>query len=143
MSLNAYLYFDGNCAEAFAFYRKIFGGDFLAMRHYRDAPPEYNFADDEADKVMHATLPIGQSLLMGADMTNNALQKPVSGTNFSLSHNPSSHEEADRIFAELKDGGDEMMAMQETFWGAYFGMVKDRFGIQWLINYNQQEPTTQ
>jgi len=136
MTISPYLYFNGNCAEAFAAYKAIFGGDYVSKRHFCDAPADFKFGDDEANKVMHVSLPVGETILMGADIANSMGQTAIVGTNFSLSYSPETRNEADRVFTALADGGEAMMAMQNTFWGSYFGMVRDRFGIQWLINFN-------
>ncbi|MEL6791740.1 MAG: VOC family protein [Pseudomonadota bacterium] len=140
MSISAYLYFDGDCEAAFTLYRSVFGGDYQALRRFKDGPPEYNLAAEGAEKIMHLSLPIGNTVLMGADVAAGMDQKPISGSNFSLSFSPASREQADAVFAGLKEGGTEMMAMQDTFWVSYFGMVRDRFGIQWLINFNLEDP---
>ncbi|MEL6363168.1 MAG: VOC family protein [Pseudomonadota bacterium] len=140
MSISAYLYFDGECEAAFTLYRAVFGGDFLSIQRFAGAPPEYNLAGEGADKIMHMSLPVGNTVLMGADVAEGMGQKPIAGSNFSLSFSPATRDQADQVFAGLKDGGTEMMAMQDTFWGSYFGMVRDRFGIQWLINFNLDDP---
>ncbi|EMS33626.1 PhnB protein [Mariniradius saccharolyticus AK6] len=100
-------------------------------------PPQPGFELSEADKnrVMHVTLPISkETSLMGSDTFPH---QPVSfGDNFSISISPDSKKEADRIFKELGEAGNVVMPMADTFWNAYFGMVKDKFGVNWMINFD-------
>ncbi|WP_027376414.1 VOC family protein [Kaistella palustris] len=137
--INAYLTFDGNCEEAFNFYRSVFGGDFPMVGKFGDMPPQEGMPPLSAelkDRVMHMTLPISaETVLMGSD-TMPGLHEHRIGNNISLSVNTDSREEADRIFTGLSEGGKVTMPLEETFWGAYFGMFTDKFGISWLINYD-------
>ena len=134
MSLNTYLFFDDNCAEAFEFYRSVFGGEFSYHTTFADAPAEMGVPDGEKDRIMHVSLPVGDSVLMGSDNCSAfGPPKPVGG-NFSISYTPATREEADRAFAALLDGGEVGMPMQDTFWGAYFGQGTDKFGVGWMIN---------
>ena len=134
MSLNIYLTFDGNCREAFEFYRSVFGGDFGAFVTFAEGPDDMPVGDDEKDNVMHVSLPIGDSVLMGSD--SSSFGPPVSaGNNFSISIIGQSREHCDEVFAKLSPGGSVTMPLQETFWGSYYGMWTDRFGINWMVNY--------
>ena len=136
MMLNTYLMFDGNCREAFEFYRSVFGGEFSICTTFADGPPAMNVPEAEKDLVMHVSLPIGSSVLMGSDSCSITPGPPPKvGTNFSISVAPQSKEECDALFAKLSADGRVGMPMQETFWGAYFGTVTDRFGINWMINF--------
>ena len=134
--LNPYLFFDGNCEDAFNFYKSVFGKDFR-MAHYKDVPQTNRQIFHEADeKVMHVSLPINtETTLMGADVTG-LYKQPVSTTNFALYINTDNKEEADRLFNELSSGGQIKMAMSETFWGSYYGLVTDKFGINWKITFD-------
>ncbi len=134
MSLNTYLAFDGDCEKAFNFYKSVFGGEFAVMQRFSDGPPDMGVPDSEKNRIMHVSLPVGASVLMGSDIAGGHGGPLVKGTNFSISYNPKSKAAADAVFAKLKDGGVETMAMQETFWGSYFGMCTDKFGIQWMVN---------
>ena len=136
MSLNAYLTFDGNCREAFEFYRSVFGGEFSEFQTFAQAPADMGVPDAEKDRVMHLSLPIGSSVLMGSDSCSAFGPPPVVGTNFSISIVGQSKEHCDETFAKLSDGGTVKMPMEETFWGAYFGVWTDKFGITWMINYH-------
>ncbi|MFC2952162.1 VOC family protein [Marinicaulis aureus] len=135
MSLNIYLTFDGDCEEAFDYYKSVFGGEFAVKQRFSDGPPEMvGVAEDEKNRIMHVSLPLGDNVLMGSDRAQGHAGSLVKGNNFSISFTPSSRAEADAAFDKLKDGGKESMPMQETFWGSYFGMVTDRYGVQWMIN---------
>ena len=133
--LNPYLTFAGNCREAFEFYRSVFGGEFEVIQTFADGPPDMGVPDEAKDLVMHVSLPVGPSMLMGSDAGPG--NPPVNaGSNFQISINPESREAADALFAKLSDGGNVGMPMAEMFWGSYFGTCEDRFGIGWMINFN-------
>lgn len=133
MSLNTYLTFDDNCREAFEFYRSIFGGEFLALMTYRDGPEGMTIPEAELDRIMHVSLPIGSSVLMGSDGCSAFGPSPVVGDNFSISFRADSREHADEIFAKLSDGGSVKWPMDDAFWGDYFGACTDKFGINWQV----------
>ena len=140
-TINPYLNFSGNCEEAFNFYKSVFGGEFLMIMRFKDIPAEYQMAESEGQKIMHVSLPIGQdTILMGSDRPA-AMGPTTSGNNFYISINPASEEEATRLFKGLSAGGQVTMPLEKAFWGAYFGMFTDKFGIQWMVNYdyNQQK----
>ena len=141
MTVNAYLNFNGNCEEAFDFYKSVFGGEFAFLGRFNEMPPQDgmpSLSEIEGNRIMHVTLPIGgDTMLMGSDTL------PFSGdvhfgNNISLSINASSREEADTVFNKLMAGGKVTMPLAETFWGAYFGMCTDRFGVNWMMNYDFQ-----
>lgn len=134
MSLDIYLYFNGNCAEAFDFYRSVFGGEFAARSTFAEAPPDMPIDPTEKDKIMHVSLPVGESVLMGSDTAEGCGAPVTYGDNFAVSYAAKDRAAADRIFAALKNGGAELMPMQETFWKSYFGMCKDRFGVNWMVS---------
>jgi PhnB protein len=134
-AVNPYLTFNGNCEEAFRFYKSVFGGEFAGgIMRFNSAPSEMTSSKEEEDLVMHVSLPIGKTILMGSD-TSNAHGK-VSGNNIAISLIADSENEANRLFNGLSEGGKITMALEKTFWGAYFGMFTDRFGINWLVNYD-------
>lgn len=137
MSISLYLYFDGTCEAAFGFYKSIFGGEYAAMMRYADGPPEFQTQPSEKDKIMHMTLSFDDTVLNGADIATGFGEPPKPSNSFAISYAAKSREDADKVFAALKaDGGAEAMAMQETFWGSYFGMCKDQFGVHWQVNLN-------
>jgi PhnB protein len=141
-SINPYLVFNGNCEEAFLFYQSVFGGEFPYIGKFKDMPPaEGNpaLSEEDENKIMHVTLPIGDgSVLMGSD-SNSASGEVVFGGNISISINTKSKEEADKLFNGLSAGGTVTMPMNQTFWGAYFGMFTDKFGINWMVNFDENE----
>ncbi|MEK8180847.1 VOC family protein [Flavobacterium buctense] len=139
VQVNPYLIFNGNCEEAFLFYQSVFGGEFPYMGKFKDMPTDDNcppVSEDEANRIMHVSLPIGNTVLMGSDSTTQS-GDAIIGTNFSVSINTDSREEADRIFNGLSAGGKAFMPMSSTFWGAYFGMFTDKFGINWMVNFDE------
>lgn len=134
MSLSTYLTFDGNCHEAFEYYRSVFGGDFASFQTFGDGPPDMQVSDAEKDLVMHAALPVGSSILMGSDKASFGPPLAI-GNNFSISIEATGREQCDELFAKLSDGGSVSMPLQEMFWGDYFGSCTDRFGINWMVSY--------
>jgi PhnB protein len=132
--INPYLNFDGNCEEAFNFYKSVFGGEFTSIQRFKDVPSENPLPEAEGDWVMHVELPIGKgTVLMGSD-SPSTMGKIVNGNNYHISIQSDNTEETDRLFAGLSAGGQVSMPLQETFWGARFAMFVDKFGIQWMIN---------
>lgn len=138
-TINAYLTFDGTCEEAFNFYKSVFGGEFPMVGKFGDMPPQEGMpaiSDDVKNRIMHMTLPISaETILMGSD-TMPGIHDHKVGNNISLSINTDSKEEADRLFNGLSEGGVVTMPLNDTFWGAYFGMWTDKFGINWMVNYD-------
>ena len=133
MTLNTYLTFNGNCREAFDFYRAVFGSEFQVLQTFGDGPDDMNVSEALKSQVMHVSLPVGNSVLMGSD-TGNEEQTAVIGDNFSISYEAESRAETDEVFGKLADGGTVTMPLQETFWGSYFGSCTDRFGINWMVS---------
>ena len=140
-TINPYLIFNGNCEEAFLFYKSVFGGEFPYIGKFKDMPAGENTPElsaEEANRIMHVCLPIGETVLMGSD-SNSASGDVAFGSNVAISINVDSHAEADRIFNGLSAGGDPQMPMNDTFWGAYFGMLVDKFGVHWMVNFDKNE----
>ena len=140
-SVGTYLNFNGNTEEVFNFYKSVFGGEFVVLQRFKDAPQMGPVSEADMDKVMHVSMPIaGGHMLMGSDMLESMGHKHIAGNNFSISLNADSEAEADELFNGLSVDGNVTMALQKTFWGAYFGMWTDKFGIQWMINYDYPKP---
>ncbi|KLT71755.1 MULTISPECIES: VOC family protein [Flavobacterium] len=143
-TVNPYLIFNGNCEEAFLFYKSVFGGEFPYIGKFKDMPEGEEgctgASEKDADRIMHVSLPIGDTILMGSDSSEQSGDVVVGG-NFSVSINVASTEEADRIFNGLSAGGAVYMPMEKTFWGAYFGMFKDKFDISWMVNFDENMPS--
>jgi PhnB protein len=138
-TVNVYLTFNGNCREAFDFYKSVFGGEYPYIGTFGEMPPAegQEVKEEDRDRIMHVTLPISQeTLLMGSDSGSDRAAQLVMGNNFSVSINAESREEAERLFGRLSAGGKITMPLSDTFWGAYFGMLTDRFGINWMVNYD-------
>ncbi|MGH8763460.1 MAG: VOC family protein [Nitrosospira sp.] len=135
-TVNPYLTFDGNCEEAFNFYKSVFGGEFIPIVRIKDVPSEQPVPEGEGEKIMHVSLPIGQGTILMASDRPETFGPLTMGDNFSISINPESEEEATDLFNGLSVGGRVTMPLQKTFWNAYFGMFTDKFGIQWMVNYD-------
>ena len=141
-SVSIYLNFMGNSEEAFNHYKKVFKTEFSAppMR-MKDMPPRDGappLAEADKNQVMHVALPIpGGIQIMATDMLESMGQKLIEGNNFSISLNPDTKEEADRLYNGLSEGGTEVVAPNDEFWG-YWGTCKDRFGIRWMFNVIKQ-----
>jgi PhnB protein len=138
-TVNTYLTFNGNCETAFNFYKAAFGCEFEMMSKFKDMPPDPNFkiSDEDKEKIMHVSLPIGNTVLMGSDTSGEWAKGYKAGNNFSVSINTDSKEEAERLFNVLSENGQIMMPMDKTFWGSYFGMFTDQFGIQWMVSFSE------
>lgn len=130
-TLNPYLYFNGNCEEAFNFYKSAFGGDFKFLGRYKDVPAqESSFFQEEPEKIMHVSLPISaETNLMGCDNTAMFVNSAVSNHKFSLLIHSDDKSEAERLFNCLSWEGQITLPMTETFWGSYYGILTDKFGI--------------
>ena len=141
-NLNPYLTFPGNCEEAFNFYRSVFGGEFLSIGRFSDLPyddgviiPEYKM-----NKIMHIALPIGdQTVLLGSDSDDDGNPTVVAGNNVTLSITARTKEDADRFFENLSDEGKIILQIGDVFWGSYYGMCTDKFGINWAVSYQRKE----
>ena len=136
--INPYLNFPGNAEEAFNFYKSIFGGDFPMIMRFGDTPEAGTVAEDDKNKLMHIALPIGGNVLMASDAVGDMCTELKAGNNISLSVSADSKDDADRIFNALAAGGTIKMPMDNTFWGSYFGMVDDKFGVQWMVSYDEK-----
>ncbi|MCE7039876.1 VOC family protein [Dyadobacter sp. CY312] len=137
-TVNVYLTFNGNCEEAFNFYKSVFGGEFPYVGRFGDMPPQENMPPlpkEHKNRIMHMSLPISkETTIQGSDTGGEWSNQLVVGNNFSVSINTDSTAEADRLFNGLSSGGNVTMAMSKTFWGSYFGMFTDKFGINWMLS---------
>ncbi len=138
--INPYLNFAGNTEEAFNFYKSVFGGEFLTVQRFKDTPEAGRVQAHEKDKIMHIALPIGKgNVLMATDALESMGHKLTVGNNFHITIQPESKVEAEKLFKGLSAGGKVMQPLQDTFWGAYFGMFTDKFGIHWMVNYDYKQ----
>jgi PhnB protein len=140
-TVNPYVNFNGTCEAAFTFYKSVFGGEFPFVGKFKDMPPQEGSAplsETDGEKIMHISLPISkETILMGSDCLDGFGGPVIAGTNFTISITAGSKEEADKIFNGLSAGGKVNMPMANTFWGSYFGMFVDKFGIPWMVSFNQ------
>lgn len=140
-ALNPYLNFRGNTEDAFNFYKSVFGGEFISLQRFKDTPEAGSVPADVQNKIMHIALPIANgNILMGTDAIESMGHTLTEGNNFSLTLSTESEDEANQVFSKLSEGGSITMPLNKVFWGAYFGMLTDKFGIQWMVSYdyNQQ-----
>ena len=141
ITVNPYLNFNGNTEDAFNFYKSVFGGQFLGLQRFKDTPHGDQMSATDKEKIMHVALPLGKgNVLMGTDILESMGQKLNLGNNISLTINPESETEAEKYFNSLAAGGTVIMPLEKAFWGAYFGMLTDKFGIQWMVNYEYNQP---
>jgi len=135
---NVTLIFNGQTEAALNFYKSIFGGEFAGFQRMKDMPGAPPMPPEEGEKVMHATLTVGNSAIMAMDMpTGRGTVNP--GNNFMIQLDAESEAETRHAFNGLAEGGVVTMPLDHQFWGAYFGMVTDKFGIQWMLNYTEQK----
>ena len=138
-SVNIYLNFNGNCEEAFNFYKSAFGGEFQYIGRFNEMPPSENnpMPESEGEKIMHVSLPIDKgTYIMGSDTGGEWAPGFVPGNNFSISVNTGGKEEAEKLFNGLSDGGKVTMPLSKTFWSEYFGMFTDKFEINWMVSFD-------
>lgn len=129
--IEPYLIFNGRCEAAIAFYRQALGAEVTMLMHFKDAPDPSMIAPGSADKVMHASLRIGETVVLVSD---GRCTGTPSFDGFALSLALKDAATADRFFAALADGGQVQMPQSKTFWSPRFGMVTDRFGVSWMVN---------
>jgi PhnB protein len=130
MIVQNYLNFDGRCEEAIEFYKKAAGAEVLMLMRFKDAPPEMQHSPGSENKVMHTSFRIGETQIMASDGRNRGEPK---FEGFSLSVQVGSEAECNKVFAALGDGGEVTMPLSKTFFAKSFGMVKDRFGVHWMV----------
>ena len=137
MNLNPYLFFDGNCKEAFSFYEQALGATIETVMTWGDGPMADEMPAADLDRVMHASLLIGGDRIMGSDeMPAENYAKPAG---IRVVINADSAEEAERLFANLSEGANIDMPIEESFWAERFGMLTDKFGIPWMVNCDKPE----
>jgi PhnB protein len=139
-TINPYINFDGNCEEAFKFYKSVFGGEFTDLNRYNEMPNASELSAAEANRIMHVALPIGgDTVLMGSDSPPGMGEASI-GSNIQISIQTTNDAETDRLYNGLSANGQITMPLDKTFWGARFGMWVDKFGIQWMINQPVNQP---
>jgi PhnB protein len=138
--VSIYLNFMGNTKEAFEFYKAVFGTEYSSPIMYNgDIPPHPGMpqlSEEDKSKVMHVALPIlGGTQIMGTDMLESMGHNLKIGNNVTINLEPDSREETERLYKALSEGATECMPLQDQFWGAYWGVCLDRFGIRWMFNH--------
>ena len=136
-SINPHINFNGNAEEAFNFYKSVFGGEFAKIMRFKDlASAEFPVADNEANKIMHIALPIGKSILMANDVPEILGRTNENENRSKIVISAESKEEADKLFNGLSAGGQIEMPISDSPWGSYFGMFRDKYGIEWMVDFD-------
>ena len=135
--INPHINFNGNAEEAFNFYRSVFGGEFAMVMRLKDlSSPEFPVAEADANKIMHIALPIGKNILMGNDVPENMGRVNEDENRSKISISAESREEADSLFNGLSAGGTIEVPISDSPWGSYFGMFRDKYGIEWMVDFD-------
>jgi PhnB protein len=139
-TVHPYFNFLGNTEEVFNFYRSVFGGEFLNLTRFSDMPDmSGNLSDADKNKIMHIALPINKEvMLMGTDALESLGQTATNGTSISLAITPDSKEDGERIFKALSAGGSVEVPYDKAPWGAWFAMFNDKYGIKWMVNFEEK-----
>ena len=141
--IHPHINFNGNAEEAFTFYQSVFGGEFSKTIRFNDlSGPEFQVSEHEAQKIMYIALPIGPNLLMGNDVPEILGTTNENEHRSKISISAESKEEANKLFNGLSAGGQLEMPLAESPWGTYFGMFRDRYGIEWMINFDSNDTVT-
>ncbi len=140
LNINAYLHFMGRTEEAMNFYKSILGGEFTIFGRFRDVPGAENMGPEDQKKIMHISLTTKNgTVIMATDSLESMGQQVNFGNNVHLCIQAESETEVDKLFTALSAGGKVEMPVNKTFWGAYFGMCQDKYGVQWMINYTYNQ----
>lgn len=135
--INPHINFNGNAEEAFNFYRSVFGGEFTKVVRFKElANADFPGDEKDADKIMHIALPIGKNFLMGNDVPEFMGRVNENENRSKIYIAAGSREEADKLFKGLSAGGDVEMPIGDSPWGSYFAMFRDKFGIEWMVDFD-------
>jgi PhnB protein len=135
--INPWINFNGNAEEAFTFYKSVFGGEFAKIMRFKEmASPEFPIAEEDANKIMHIALPIGKNILMANDVPESMGRTNENENRSKISISAESKEEADKLFNGLSAGGQVEMPIMDSPWGSYFGMFRDKYGIEWVVDFD-------
>ncbi|MDD4991499.1 MAG: VOC family protein [Paludibacter sp.] len=135
--INPYINFNGNAEEAFNFYKSVFGGEFSNIMRFKDlSGPEFQVSENEADKIMYIALPIGETMLMANDVPESMGRTNENENRSKIIITAESKEEADKLFNGLSVDGQIEMPIGDSPWGSYFGMFRDKYGIEWMVDFN-------
>ena len=134
--INPHINFNGNAQEAFNFYKSVFGGEYAQVVRFKEmSSPEFPIAEKEANKIMHIALPIGKNLLMGNDVPESMGRTNENENRSKISISAESRDEADKLFYGLSAGGQIEFPMGDSPWGSYFGSFRDKYGIEWMVDF--------
>ena len=134
--INPHINFNGNAEEAFTFYKSVFGGEFTKIIRLKDLEgPDFPVGENDANKILHIALPIGSNTLRGNDVPDFLGPVNENENSSKISISAASREEADQLFHGLSAGGTIEMPMEDSPWGSYFGMFRDKYGIEWMIDF--------
>jgi PhnB protein len=134
--INPYINFNGNAEEAFNFYKSVFGGQFSRIVRFKDlSSTEFPIPENEANKIMHIALPIGNNILIANDVPEFMGRVNENENRSKIAVSTESREEADKLFNGLSAGGNIEMPIADSPWGSYFGMFRDKYGIEWTVEY--------
>jgi PhnB protein len=137
--INPHINFNGNAEEAFNFYKSVFGGEFAMIMRLKDlASPEFPVSPIDKNKIMHIALPIGKNILMGNDVPASMGRVNENENRSKISISAESREEADRLFKGLSAGGNIEVPISNSPWGSYFGMFRDKYGIEWMVDFDSK-----
>ncbi len=137
--INPHINFNGNAEEAFTFYKSVFGGEFVKIMRLKDlSSPDFPVAENDANKILHIALPIGKNILMGNDVPESLGPVNENENRSKISISAESREEADRLFNGLSAGGNIEMPITDSPWGSYFGMFRDKYGIEWMVDFDSK-----
>jgi PhnB protein len=135
--INPYINFNGNAEEAFIFYKSVFGGEFTKIIRFKElSSPEFQVSEKEANKIMHIALPIGNNTLMANDVPEILGRVNENENRSKISISTESREEADKLFNGLSAGGEIEIPISDSPWGSYFGMFRDKYGIEWTVEFD-------
>ena len=136
--INPYINFNGNAEEAFTFYKSVFGGEFSKIARFKDlSSPGFHVSESDANKIMHIALPIGTNVLIANDVPEIMGRVNENENRSKIAIIAESKEEADRLFTGLSAGGAIEMPIADSPWGSYFGMFRDKFGIEWTVEFTK------
>jgi PhnB protein len=138
--INPHINFNGNAEEAFNFYKSVFGGEFAKIMRFKDlAGSEFPVAEKDANKIMHIALSIGKNFLMANDVPEFMGPTNENENRSKISISAESREEADKLFTGLSAGGQIEMPITDSPWGTYFGMFRDKYGIEWMVDFDPND----
>ena len=136
-AINPWINFNGNAEEAFTFYKSVFGGEFAKIIRFKDlASAEFPVAENDANKIMYIALPIGKTFLMANDVPESMGPTNENENRSKIVISSESREEADKLFNGLSAGGQVEMPIMDSPWGSYFGMFRDKYGIEWMVDFD-------